>query len=236
VQRGWDDAGQRTSSAESFLRATAFAARRCAGATCASGHSTLGPASSAAATQGRCDAAASAGGENGGRNPASASAGSSRGGGGKQCCACAIVDFCAASGGLQFARWLRAEAAAGGFPFTGWTGAATAAGRGVLEAELGSVHAQVTPKLTALVAVLVTASWVAVLAGFTHAPDVVVQAVVGFEAFLGAGLVVVALLLLPKLRAITPDRQMLIIWIAASGIGAAICFWPIALWGLKLAM
>jgi len=83
-------------------------------------------------------------------------------------------------------------------------------------------------KLTALLAVVVTGFCATVLGAFTTTPEVITQLVVGVSAFLASGIVVVALLWTPWLRALSPERQRRGIWIAACGTGLLVTLLPMA--------
>jgi hypothetical protein len=82
-------------------------------------------------------------------------------------------------------------------------------------------------KLTALPAIVVTGFAAAVLGAFTTTPEVITQLVVGMAASLASGIVLLALLWTPWLRALSPERQRRAIWIAAAGTGLVVCCLPL---------
>jgi hypothetical protein len=85
-------------------------------------------------------------------------------------------------------------------------------------------------KMTAAVAVVVTAVVVTFLAAFTATPDAVIQLVTGGMACLATGLVLLILLWLPWMRALPESRQKKVIWLVAATTGFAVCCLPFALW------
>jgi hypothetical protein len=85
-------------------------------------------------------------------------------------------------------------------------------------------------KITAAVAVVVTAVVVTFLAAFTATPDLVIQLVTGGIAFLVTGLVLLIVLWLPWMRALPESRQKKVVWLVAASTGVAVCCLPFALW------
>ena len=85
-------------------------------------------------------------------------------------------------------------------------------------------------KMTAAVAVVVTAVVVTFLAAFTATPEAITQLVMGGMAFFVTVLVLLIVLWLPWMRALPESRQKKVIWLVAASAGVAVCCLPFALW------
>ena len=84
-------------------------------------------------------------------------------------------------------------------------------------------------KQTALIALVATGVGATVLGAFTTTPEVITQLIVGTEAFLAAGIILLVLLRTPWLRALPPERQRRTIWIAAGSTGLLVCLLPLVI-------
>ena len=84
-----------------------------------------------------------------------------------------------------------------------------------------------SPSLTAVVALVVTAVNAIPLAAFTTTPDLITQFLVAIAVFLITGLVLLVLLWTRWMRALPTDRQCLIIWIVAVSTGGVVCLLPL---------
>ena len=82
-------------------------------------------------------------------------------------------------------------------------------------------------KQTALIALVATGVGATVLGAYTATSEVITQLIVGVAAFLAAGIVLLVLLWTPWLRALPPERQHRIIWIAAGGTSLVVCLLPL---------
>ncbi len=85
------------------------------------------------------------------------------------------------------------------------------------------------PKLTALIAVIVTYFCGTLLGAFTTTPDAITQMTVGLGASLAAGAVLLVLFCTPWMRSLPAARQCRVIWFAALGTGVISCFLPLVL-------
>ncbi len=83
-------------------------------------------------------------------------------------------------------------------------------------------------KITAAVAVVVTAVIVTFLAPFLVTPEAITMLVMGGMAFLVAGVVLLIVLWLPWMRALPEGRQKKVIWLVAASAGLAVCCLPFA--------
>jgi hypothetical protein len=88
-------------------------------------------------------------------------------------------------------------------------------------------------KLTAFLAVPVTAYCAGILGALTMTPEMMSQIIVGVAAFIFAGLVVSGLWFVPAFRICAVARQRSVIWIAASSTSAIVCIFPLVIYLLK---
>ncbi len=86
-----------------------------------------------------------------------------------------------------------------------------------------------SPKRTAILAVVITGVVATFLAPFTTTPEVITQISVGVEALAASALVVLILLRIPRLRTLSPAGQRKAIWFAAGSTGMLVCLLPLAL-------
>jgi len=82
-------------------------------------------------------------------------------------------------------------------------------------------------KLTAFLAVPVTAYCAGILGAFTATPEPISQIIVGAGALIFSGLVVSGLWLVPSFQGCAIARQRAVIWIAASSTSAIACIIPL---------
>src|ERR1041384_4591143 len=92
---------------------------------------------------------------------------------------------------------------------------------------LGRFTTHMNSKQTALIALVATGVGATVLGAYTATSEVITQLIVGVAAFLAAGIVLLVLLWTPWLRALPPERQHRIIWIAAGGTSLVVCLLPL---------
>jgi hypothetical protein len=87
-----------------------------------------------------------------------------------------------------------------------------------------------SPKLTAFLAVVVTAYCAGILGAITMTPEVMSQIIVGVAAFIFSGMVVLGLWFIPSFRTCPVARQRVVIWIAAGGASIFVCILPLIFW------
>jgi hypothetical protein len=88
-------------------------------------------------------------------------------------------------------------------------------------------------KLTAILAVPITAYCAGILGAFTTTPEPISQIIVGAGALIFSGLVVFGLWLVPSFQSCAIARQRAVIWITASSTSAIVCLFPLVLYLLR---